>query len=68
MCQKVPYEAWLWPGIASLISTETLQNVKYSRENSRTHKFYTSIKSVFMVRKAVNEKCMTKVSLITGDV
>jgi hypothetical protein len=45
----------IWPGYGMLISIETLENMNYSRANSLTQKFYTSIKPLLLVRKA--KKC-----------
>jgi hypothetical protein len=56
----------IWPSYATLISTETLQNMNYARANSLTWKFYTSMKPLLLVRKAKNAKYMAKVSLIPG--
>jgi len=54
----------IWPGYATLIITETLENMNYARVNSLTQKFYTSMKPPLLVRKAKNAKYRAKVSLI----
>jgi hypothetical protein len=56
----------IWPEYATLISTETLENMNCARANSLTQKFYTSMKPLLLVRKAKNAKYMAKVSLIAG--
>jgi len=56
----------IWPGYATPISTETLENMNYARANCLAQKFYTSIKPLLLVRKAKNAKYMALVSLITG--
>jgi hypothetical protein len=67
MLQKGFLWSMIWPGSATHISTETLENMNYGRMNSLIQKLYTSIKPVLLVRKAKNVKYMPKVSQIAGS-